>query len=66
MTFKHRLKKCMAVIDVDDYRLEMTVVVDCYKMKNVQIKGTEPLTNCVKYLPFMMALCRVFYYWTMN
>jgi hypothetical protein len=30
----------MAVMDVKSYRLGMSVVVDCYKMKNVQIKGT--------------------------
>jgi hypothetical protein len=38
------------VVDVNDYRLGMSVVVDCCKMQNVQIKGTKPLTNCVKYL----------------
>jgi hypothetical protein len=47
----------MVVVDVNDYRLGMSVVVDCYNMKNVKIKGTKPLTNCVEYLPFMMALC---------
>jgi hypothetical protein len=29
------LGKCMAVVDVNDYRLGMSVVVDCYKMQNV-------------------------------
>jgi hypothetical protein len=47
----------MAVVDVNDYRLGMSVVVDCYKMQNVRIKGTKPLTNCVKYFCFVMALC---------
>jgi hypothetical protein len=41
-TFKYRcgLKKCMVVVDVNDYRLKMSVVVDCYKIQNVQTKGT--------------------------
>jgi hypothetical protein len=56
----------MAVVDVNDYRLGMSVVVDCYNMQNVRTKGTKPLTNCVKYLPLIMALCWIFYYWTVN
>jgi hypothetical protein len=48
-TFKYRrgLGKCMEMVDVNGYRL--SVVVDCYNMQNVRIKGTKPLTNCVKY-----------------
>jgi hypothetical protein len=30
----------MAVVDVNDYGLGMSVVVDCYKMQSVRIKGT--------------------------
>jgi hypothetical protein len=33
----------MAVMDVNNYRLGMSVVVDCYKMQNVQIKGQNLL-----------------------
>jgi hypothetical protein len=40
----------MAVMDVKSYRLGMSVVVNCYKMQNIQIKGIEPLVNYVKYL----------------
>jgi len=56
----------MAMVDVNDYRLGMNVFVDCYNMQNVRTKGTKPLTNCVKYLPLIMALFWIFYYWTMN
>ena len=54
MTFKYRcgLKKCMIVVDLNDYRLGMSVIVDCYKMNNVRTKGTKHLTNCMKYLLF--------------
>jgi hypothetical protein len=54
MTFKYRcgLKKCMIVVDVNDYRMGMSVVVDYYTMQNVRIKGKKPLTNYVKYLLF--------------
>jgi hypothetical protein len=39
-TFKYRcgLGKCMAMVDVIGYRL--SVVVDCYNIQNVRIKGT--------------------------
>jgi hypothetical protein len=43
------------MVDVNGYRL--SVVVDCYDMQNVRIKGTKPLTNCVKYLCFVITLC---------
>jgi hypothetical protein len=46
----------MVVVDVNDYRLGMSVVVDCYKMQNVRIKETKPLTDCVKYFCFVMAV----------
>ena len=32
--------KCMAVMDVNNYRLGMRVVVDCYKVQNVWMKET--------------------------
>jgi hypothetical protein len=54
----------MEMMDVNGYRL--SVVVDCYNMQNVRIKGTKPLTNFVKYLCFVMALYWIFYYWTVN
>ena len=56
-TFKYRrgLGKCMEMMDVNGYRL--SVVVDFYNMQNVRIKGTEPLTNCVKYFFFVTTLC---------
>jgi hypothetical protein len=65
-TFKYRrgLGKCMEMMDVNGYRL--SVVVDCYNMQNVRIKGTEPLINFVKYSCFVMALYWIFYYWTVN
>ena len=43
------------MVDVNGYRL--SVVVDYYDMKNVRIKGTKPLTNCEKYLCFLIKLC---------
>jgi hypothetical protein len=66
ITFKYRsgLGKCMEMMDVNGYRL--SVVVYCYNMQNVRIKGTEPLTNFVKYLCFVMALYWIFYYWIVN
>jgi hypothetical protein len=57
------LGKCMEMMDVNGYSLS---VVDCYNMQNVRIKGTEPLTNFVKYFCFVMALYWIFYYWTVN
>jgi hypothetical protein len=50
-TWKYRcgLGNCMAVMDVKSYRLGMSVVVDCYKMQNVQIRGTKPLAKSVEY-----------------
>jgi hypothetical protein len=41
-TLKYRcgFGKCMTVMDVNNYRLGMSVVVDCYKVQNVRIKET--------------------------
>ena len=53
--YRHGLGKCMEMVDVNGYKL--SVVVDYYNMHNVRIKGTKSLTNCVKYLCFVMTLC---------
>jgi hypothetical protein len=41
-TLKYRcgFGKCMTVIDVNNYGFGMSVVVECYKVKNVRIKET--------------------------
>ena len=36
--YRHGLGKCMEMVDVIGYRL--SVVVDCYNIQNVWIKGT--------------------------
>jgi hypothetical protein len=32
------------------YRLEMSIVRNCYKMQSMWMNGTKPLTNCVEYI----------------
>ena len=39
--------KCMVVMDVNNYRLRMSIVVDWYIVQNVWIEETEPITDCV-------------------